>query len=173
MIIPIRIRKATLGDVGVIAEFNTQLAQETEGLLLNRQQLRTGVESALADTAKGAYWLAEVNGAIVGQLLVTTEWSDWRNGFYWWIQDVFVKKEWRGRGVFQALFEFVHEQAADHPEVCGLRLHVEAQNTRAKRVYQWLGMEHTRYEVYEADLRKPAPQRADEFSGQAGLSMGV
>jgi GNAT superfamily N-acetyltransferase len=173
MIIPIRIRKATFGDVEVIAEFNEQLAQETEGLLLNKQQLRQGVENVLADTAKGAYWLAEVNGNVVGLVLVTTEWSDWRNGFFWWIQDVFVKKEWRGRGVFQALFEFVHQQAAEHPDVCGLRLYVEAQNARAKRVYQWLGMEHTHYEVYEADLRKSNPRVAGSVSGQGGVSMGV
>jgi ribosomal protein S18 acetylase RimI-like enzyme len=171
MIVPVRIRKATLGDVVTIVEFNTQLAHETEGLLLDNALVRHGVEDVLADPQKGSYWLAEVNGMIVGQLLVTSEWSDWRDGFFWWIQSLFVKKEWRSRGIFQALFEFLHEQAAEHPEVCGVRLYVEAQNSRAKRVYQMIGMERTRYEVYEMDFRKTPPPAPGELRGDARISV--
>jgi len=161
MIIPVRIRRATNGDVATIVGFNAQLAQETEGLALNREMARRGVEDALADSAKGSYWLAEVHGAVVGQLLVTTEWSDWRDGYFWWIQSVFVRKEWRGRGIFQALFDFIREQAAEHQEVCGVRLYVESANARAKQIYEHLGMERTHYEVYEMDFRK-RPQRVSK-----------
>jgi len=171
MIVPVRIRKATLGDVATIVEFNTQLAHETEGLLLDKILVRRGVEDVLADPLKGTFWLAEVNGAVVGQLLVTSEWSDWRDGFFWWIHSLFVKKEWRGRGIFHALFEFLHEQAAEHPDVCGVRLHVEAQNSRAKRVYQMIGMERTRYEVYEMDFRKAPPLAPGELLGDARISV--
>lgn len=161
MIVPIQIRKAAPGDAALVTEFNAQLALETEDLSLNRELLRGGVERVLgdpADTAKGVYWLAEVSRQVVGQLMITYEWSDWRNGWFWWIQSVYVKKEWRGRGVFQALYQFVEEQASEQSDVCGLRLYVEGRNAAAKKVYQRLGMEHTNYEVFEVDFRK-APRR--------------
>jgi GNAT superfamily N-acetyltransferase len=158
MIVPIQIRKAASGDAAVVAEFNAQLALETEDLSLNCEQLRVGVDQALNDPGKGVYWLAEVNHQVVGQLMITREWSDWRNGWFWWIQSVYVRKEWRGRGVFQALYQFVEEQAADQTDVCGLRLYVDARNAAAKAVYQRLGMEHTNYELLEVDFRK-APRR--------------
>jgi len=154
MIVQIQIRKAAPGDAVVVAEFNAQLALETEDITLNQGQLRSGVDQALGDPGKGMYWLAEVNRQVVGQLMITREWSDWRNGWFWWIQSVYVKKEWRGRGVFQALYQFVEEQAADQPDVCGLRLYVDSRNAAAKAVYQRLGMEHTNYEIFEVDLRK-------------------
>jgi GNAT superfamily N-acetyltransferase len=162
MIIPIRIRKATRGDVATIVEFNAQLAQETEAVSLNKDLARRGVEDVLADSSKGVYWLAEVNGVVIGQLLRTVEWSDWRDGFFWWIRDVFVKREWRGRGVFHTLFDFVQQLAVEHPEVCGVRLCVEAQDARARRLCEALGMEPTRYQVYEMAFRKEGPRPSDE-----------
>jgi GNAT superfamily N-acetyltransferase len=158
MIVPIQIRKAAPGDAALVAEFNAQLALETEDLPLNRELVRGGVDRVLGDPAKGVYWLAEVSRQVVGQLMITYEWSDWRNGWFWWIQSVYVKKEWRGRGVFQALYHFVEEQASEQSDVCGLRLYVDARNAAAKTVYQRLGMEHTNYEVFEVDFRK-APRR--------------
>ena len=158
MIVQIQIRKAAPGDAAVVAEFNAHLALETEDITLNQAQLRNGVDQALADQVKGVYWLAEVNHHVVGQLMITQEWSDWRNGWFWWIQSVYVRKEWRGRGVFQALYQFVEEQVAEQSNVCGLRLYVDARNAAAKAVYQRLGMEHTNYEMFEVDFRK-APRR--------------
>lgn len=167
MIVPIQIRKATEGDVAVIARFNAQLALETEGRPLDRGLLDAGVARVLADPARGAYWLAEVHRQVVGQLMITPEWSDWRNGWFWWIQSVYVKTEWRGRGVFQALYAFIEEQAAEQrPDVCGLRLYVDAQNTRAKTAYQRLGMKHTHYEVFEVDFRTAGRR-------EPGVSVGV
>ena len=157
MIVSVQIRRAAPEDAAIVAEFNAQLAFETEGLALTRPQLREGVEAVLADPARGIYWLAEVNRQVVGQLMIASEWSDWRNGWFWWIQSVYVKNDWRGRGVFQELYHFIEQQAAERPDVCGLRLYVDSHNTRAKTAYQRLGMERNNYELFEVHLRQPAP----------------
>jgi GNAT superfamily N-acetyltransferase len=166
-----KIRKAVLRDAGIIAEFNVNLARETEGLKLDLETVRKGVEALLKDRVKGVYFVAEMDGKpptsskvkvqsskskageIAGQLCVTHEWSDWRNGDFWWIQSVYVKKEWRGRGIFAALFEHVQQLAREQPEVCGLRLYMEKGNERARRVYQKLGMKQTHYHVFEKLIR--------------------
>ena len=116
----IRIRTAKTADAEIIAHFNTLLAQETEARLLEPERLRRGVECVLADPARGTYWVAEIDAQIVGQLLITSEWSDWRNGFFWWIQSVYVAQCWRGQGVFQSLYSHVrrlgsHLAAAGDP----------------------------------------------------------
>ncbi len=152
----IRIRTARTTDAEIIAHFNTLLAQETEARLLEPERLRRGVECVLADPARGTYWVAEIDAQIVGQLLITSEWSDWRNGFFWWIQSVYVAQCWRGQGVFQSLYSHVRRLASDRAEVCGLRLYVEASNGRAKQTYERIGLARTHYEVYEVDFRRPA-----------------
>jgi GNAT superfamily N-acetyltransferase len=170
MIISVKIRKATAGDVATIVEFNAQLAQEIEALVLDRNLARRGVEDVLADSSKGVYWLAEVNDVVVGQVLVTTEWSDWRDGFFGGFKEC-LSRRMRGRGVFHALFEFIHEQAAEHADVCGVRLCIEAQNARAKRVCESLGMERTHYEVYEMDFRKAPLDNTEDDFGSSHFSL--
>ena len=133
----------------MIAGFNAALAQETEDLRLDLSVVQSGVEAILRDPAKGTYFVAETRGAVVGQVLVTYEWSDWRNGNFWWLQSVYVQKEFRARGVFKALFAHVVAQAAKQKNVCGLRLFMEKNNHRAREVYHRLGMKETHYQVFE------------------------
>lgn len=147
-----RIREATLADAPVIAEFNLRLAEETEQLRLNPQTVSAGVAAILSDSAKGLYFVAEVDGAVVGQLMITYEWSDWRNGNLWWIQSVYVKPEFRSQGVFRALFEHLKSLARASNDVAGLRLYMHAENDRARRTYEHLGMKHSDYEIFEMDF---------------------
>lgn len=145
----VRIRKAQPADVATIVEFNRLMAEETEHQSLEGAVLRAGVEALLRDALKGLYFVAELEGTIVGQLMITYEWSDWRNGNFWWIQSVYVRQEHRGKGVFKALFDHVAGLAKQQSDVCGLRLYVEENNTRAKKTYERLGMKKTHYELYE------------------------
>jgi ribosomal protein S18 acetylase RimI-like enzyme len=146
---PQAIRRATPADAPVIIEFNRQLAEETEGKKLDLDLLAAGVVAGLADTGKALYFVAEADQAVVGQMMITTEWSDWRNGWIWWIQSVYVQAEARRRGVFRALFEHVHQIARHDPAVIGLRLYVERKNQPAQETYRSLGMEPTSYLVFE------------------------
>jgi ribosomal protein S18 acetylase RimI-like enzyme len=111
--------------------------------------LTAGVEAGLADPGKACYFVAEDGGTVVGQLMVTYEWSDWRNGWIWWVQSVYVRPDYRRRGVFRALYRHVHQAAVAERGVVGLRLYVEQDNHRAQEVYRRLGMERTRYFVLE------------------------
>lgn len=129
-------------------QFNAALARETEALTLDLEVLRRGVTQVLEDAAKGFYLVADEGSRVVGQLMVTPEWSDWRNADWWWIQSVYVAPDFRRRGVFRALYEATLErskQAGAH----GLRLYVERENLRAQSTYAALGMKHARYELYE------------------------
>ena len=103
----------------------------------------------MRDPAKGLYYLAETKNTIIGQVMITYEWSDWRNGNIWWLQSVYVKPEFRQLGVFRALFNHLLELARTRPEVCGLRLYMHGDNAKARQSYQSLGMKQTRYEVFE------------------------
>jgi ribosomal protein S18 acetylase RimI-like enzyme len=146
---PLALRRAAAADAPVIVEFNRLLAKETEGKTLDPAVLTPGVQAGLADPHKGLYFVAEDEGAVVGQVMVTYEWSDWRNGWIWWIQSVYIREAHRGRGVFRALYEHVHQRAAADPTVIGLRLYVEEHNHRAQEVYRRLGMEKAGYFVLE------------------------
>jgi GNAT superfamily N-acetyltransferase len=148
-----KIRKARPADARIIAEFNRNLAWETEKLRLNRRVVDRGVRALLKDTAKGTYFVAEQDGAVIGQLMITYEWSDWRNGNIWWIQSVYVASGFRQRGVFRELFHHVKKLGRSRRDVCGLRLYVERNNRRAHRAYGRLGMKHTHYEIYETAFR--------------------
>ncbi len=141
----------------MIAEFNLRLAQETEGLTLDRLRLDKGVKALLQDSAKGVYYIAEVNGAVVGQVMITYEWSDWRNGNLWWLQSVYVRQDFRKQGVFSALFRHVERLARERPEVRGLRLYMHAENEQARRSYQRLGMNPTQYLVFDKSFVQSNP----------------
>ena len=149
----LKIREAALSDAQLIAGFNLLLAEESEGLRLDAVVAQAGVVAMLKDPAKGIYYVAEVEGAVVGQVMITYEWSDWRNGNIWWIQSVYVKPEFRRAGVFRALFNHVRDLAQSRKDVCNLRLYVHAENTRAHESYKRLGMTLTQYEVFELDVR--------------------
>ena len=109
----------------------------------------------LNDRAKGVYYLAEIQGAIAGQVMITYEWSDWRNGNIWWLQSVYVKTEFRQRGVFRALFKHVEQLARRQEGVCSLRLYMHAENSRARKSYERLGMKPTQYQVFELPVAEP------------------
>lgn len=153
------IREANGDDLDVIVDFNARLALETEGKSLPRATLTRGVAEALEDRDRLAYWVAEVDGddnsgssgvrLVVGQAAITREWSDWRAGWIWWFQSVYVHPDYRGQAVFRSLYSEIRRLAKAADRVIGLRLYVEASNERAQRVYRSLGMEPGGYEVYE------------------------
>jgi len=145
------VRTARAADLETIADFNVAMALEAEHKRLDPDTVRRGVAAALADPAKGRYFIAERDGQVVGQLMITFEWSDWRNGVFWWIQSVYVHPQARQSGVFTALFRHLEAQAKSQPGVCGLRLYVEDGNTRAQATYRRCGMADGGYRVMEID----------------------
>jgi GNAT superfamily N-acetyltransferase len=146
------IREAGTADSADIAAGNTTMAQETEGKALDPDTIGPGVQAILEDPTKGRYWVAESAGEVIGQLMITYEWSDWRNGTIWWIQSVFVRPDWRRKGVFSALYRHVESLVSSEPGVIGLRLYVEDNNRRAQRTYEALGMVKPSYLVMESML---------------------
>ena len=142
------IRNATPADGEIIASFNSLMAEETEGHPLDPDIIGPGVSALLNDANKGRYWVAEANGELIGQIMVTYEWSDWRNGMIWWIQSVFVQPDYRRVGVFSALYHHV-ESIAREDDACGLRLYVEHNNEHAQETYKALGMVNPNYQVME------------------------
>ena len=149
----ITVREASPEDAEIIAGYNIDMAAETEGKSLDPDLIVPGVAAILGDASRGRYWVATSNDRIVGQLMVTYEWSDWRNGNIWWIQSVFVHPEWRRHGVFRTLYRHVESLATATPGVIGLRLYVETANARAQQTYESLGMVKPNYLVMEAMLR--------------------
>ena len=145
------IRAATAEDADFLAHGNAAMALETEHKQLDPGVVGAGVRAALADPGKGLYFIAESNGRRVGQLMFTYEWSDWRNGTFWWIQSVYVLREARRNGVFRALFRHVEQLAESDPGVCGIRLYVERENTRAQATYRHCGLHDSGYTVMEVD----------------------
>lgn len=145
------IRAAKLSDAPAIIDFNRRLARETENKELPEPVVRAGVEAVIGDPSRGLYFVAESDEGIVGQCSITYEWSDWRNGNFWWIQSVYVLGTWRGRGVFGRLYDYVRSQA-ERAGVIGLRLYVEETNRRAQEVYRRRGMARTHYQIYEVEF---------------------
>jgi GNAT superfamily N-acetyltransferase len=148
-----KIRPAVPADLPVIKEFNVRLALESENLRLDPATVLTGVAAVLNDRLKGVYFVAETpNGEVVGQLMITYEWSDWRNGNIWWIQSVYVRPDFRGRGIFKSLFQHIHKLARETPEVCTIRLYLEKHNESARQAYTKLGLTETAYAVMEIEI---------------------
>jgi GNAT superfamily N-acetyltransferase len=148
------IRPAEFSDRDQIVEFNFRLAEETEHRALDRSILESGVSALLRDRDKGRYYLAESDeGQVIGQMMITLEWSDWRDGWFWWLQSVYVLPECRKQGVFSALFAHVRELALAEPEVCGLRLYVDQDNSPAQSTYGSRGFHRANYAVMEMVIR--------------------
>lgn len=146
------IRVATFEDADSLVEFNKAMALETEGKKLDVEVLRSGVEAVFSDEKKGFYVVAEEDAKIIGGLMITYEWSDWRNAWFWWIQSVYILPEARGRQIYSRLYEFVKATATEQGNVCGFRLYVESDNNHAQRVYEKVGMDASRYLMYEEKL---------------------
>ena len=156
MIEEILIRIAKAEDIPSLVEFNQAMALETEGKHLDAQILESGVEAVFHDERKGFYVVAESGGGggghIVGGLMITFEWSDWRNSWFWWIQSVYVLPDARGRGIYRKLYEFVKGQAREKKDVCGFRLYVEKENEKAQKVYKKLEIVESHYLMFEEML---------------------
>ena len=148
----VTVRRATLEDVPRIARFNLAMARESEGRALDAALLEQGVRHLLLEPGKGFYLMAEADGEAAGSLMVTYEWSDWRNGCFWWIQSVYVLPEFRRRGVYSRMHAHVREAALKDGHACGLRLYVEKDNTGAQATYGRLGMRETDYRLFEEEF---------------------
>ncbi|HEX7373618.1 MAG TPA: GNAT family N-acetyltransferase [Steroidobacteraceae bacterium] len=144
-------RPAEARDLDFIADGNSAMAFETEHKRLDPPTVRRGVQAAFDDPGRGRYFVAEIDGQVVGQMMITYEWSDWRNGVFWWIQSVYVVPQARRKGVFRALYDHVERLARNSAGVCGLRLYVEHDNIRAQQTYLGCGMFNAGYLVMETD----------------------
>jgi ribosomal protein S18 acetylase RimI-like enzyme len=143
------IRPARPDDAAVLVDFQIRMARETEDLELDRSTVERGVAAVLADPGKGEYWLAEEAGRVLACLLVTFEWSDWRNGTVLWVQSVYVLPEARGRGLYGRLYGHLRARVESAPDLRGIRLYVDKRNAAAQRVYERLGMTREHYELFE------------------------
>jgi len=142
-------RGATRHDIPVIVDFQQAMARETEDISLDRDVCTRGVQAVFDDPSHGRYFVAETGGRVVASLLITYEWSDWRNGVVWWIQSVYVRTEMRKQGIYAGLYEHVQQIAVGDPHVRGIRLYVDRRNTSAQEVYRRVGMNGEHYLVFE------------------------
>ena len=155
----VTVRPAGIGDLEVLVQSNLRLADETEAVQLDPPTVTIGIRALLEGRAPGRYWVAEIGGHVVGQLLVTFEWSEWRNRMVWWIQSVYVAPSARRHGVLRTLYEHVRREAVASG-VGGLRLYVHTSNTDAQRAYAALGMNGDHYRVFEDMFAEPALAKA-------------
>ena len=142
------IREANIGDADIIIDFQQKMAMETEGMRLDEAIIDPGVRSVFDNPSRGTYFVAEDNGNVVASLMITKEWSDWRNSDVWWFQSVYVIPEARRKGIFRAMYEFIKAKAISEG-IPGLRLYVEKDNTRAQETYSSLGMDGRHYRMFE------------------------
>lgn len=143
------IRKASHADIETIAQFQAEMAMETENLTLDAAILHKGVKAVLDDELKGSYYVYEIDNRIIASLLITYEWSDWRNATVYWLQSVYVLKEFRRQGIFSRLYEFVKNLAVNDEGVAGIRLYADKTNLRAQKAYENAGMDGSHYTTFE------------------------
>lgn len=149
----IKIRIAEKQDASALVEFNQAMALETEGKRLETEVLTKGVEAVFNDEKKGVYIVAEnLKGEIIGGLMITFEWSDWRNKWFWWIQSVYILPAGRGKKIYSKLYDFAKTKAREQGNVCGFRLYVEQENSHAQKVYEKVGMDASHYLMYEEEI---------------------
>ena len=138
-------------DIDSIVQFQADMAMESEGCLLDREKVAKGVTAAMLDESKGMYWVAKFDGKTIGSLMITREWSDWNNEWYWWIQSVYVAPEYRRQGVYKAMYMKVKD-AAKGSNVSQIRLYADRSNLSAQKVYKSLGMHESHYLMFEENL---------------------
>lgn len=161
------VRPAELADLDRLIDFSLAMALETEGRALERSRLRQGILGILTEPTRGFFRVAERAGRdaaqVVGQMMVTYEWSDWRNATFWWIQSVYVTPECRRQGVYRAMHDAIRREARATPGVCGIRLYVEGTNRTAQQAYRRAGMQMSSYQVYEEDFVLPPHKRKESI----------
>jgi len=143
------VRKATISDHQSIVSFQLAMANETEGIELDKATVEKGVEAVLLDSSKGNYYVAEINGQVVSSLLTTFEWSDWRNGTILWIQSVYVLPGFRRKGVYRNMYSYIKEMVLKNDKLNGIRLYADKSNYPAQRTYENLGMNQDHYSTFE------------------------
>jgi GNAT superfamily N-acetyltransferase len=143
------IRKATKADLEVLILFQRAMAEETESIELDSEIVRQGIDALFDDPSKGKYIVIGLDGVLAGCLMLTYEWSDWRNGTVLWIQSVYIEPQHRGKGLYKLLYNFVKNEVSSDNSIKGIRLYVDKRNTTAQKVYETLGMNGEHYQVYE------------------------
>ncbi len=143
------VRRANKADVPLIVAFNAAMAEETEGLSLDPIVLQRGVEEIFRNPQHGFYIVCEIDNVVHACLMITYEWSDWRNGQFWWIQSVYVQKEFRQQGLYKQMYEFIKTEVKKSKGIAGIRLYVDHNNDKAKEVYKKSGMKKSNYELFE------------------------
>lgn len=138
-------------DIDTIVQFQADMAMESEGCVLNKEKVTKGVTAAMLDDSKGIYWVAKTDERTIGSLMITREWSDWNNEWYWWIQSVYVTPEYRKQGVYKAMYQKVKDAAKEN-NVSQIRLYADKTNLSAQKAYQSLGMHKSHYLMFEEDL---------------------
>ena len=138
-------------DIDSIVQFQADMAMESEGCVLNKEKVIKGVTAAMLDDSKGIYWVAKYEGRTIGSLMITREWSDWNNEWYWWIQSVYVTPEYRKQGVYKAMYQKVKDAAKEN-NVSQIRLYADKTNLSAQKAYQSLGMHKSHYLMFEEEI---------------------
>jgi ribosomal protein S18 acetylase RimI-like enzyme len=145
------VSRGEVSDIDTIVQFQADMAMESEGCVLNKEKVIKGVTAAMLDDSKGIYWVAKYEGRTIGSLMITREWSDWNNEWYWWIQSVYVTPAYRKQGVYKAMYQKVKDAAKEN-NVSQIRLYADKTNLSAQKAYQSLGMHKSHYLMFEEDL---------------------